>query len=206
MVCSGTQKKFTLIELLVVIAIIAILASMLLPALNQARERAKTIKCASNLKQIGLAVTEYTMENKNYLPAAKTSNTYCYPDELWDHLYPGVDDVTSVEKFNSGLFKCPKRNDSLYPYTTKASYGVNIIYGPADDIFAHQTITLAKSTSQTAYLLETRSSYARLDLIVYDRHMLANILFLDGHVKGMKQSEIPTNYWDNSVLFWGDTQ
>ena len=73
---------FTLIELLITIAIIAILASMLLPALNAAREKSYKISCNSNLRQLGFAMMNYTGDNDDYYPRARSSvdtNYYNWP-------------------------------------------------------------------------------------------------------------------------------
>jgi prepilin-type N-terminal cleavage/methylation domain-containing protein/prepilin-type processing-associated H-X9-DG protein len=100
-------RGFTLIELLVVIAIIAILAAMLLPSLNMARETAKSIACTNQLKQIGLATVFYMGDNSEYLPMISGKGE-------WDDKLSGyLSKKTNIKK--ELIFECPSTNIGPYP-------------------------------------------------------------------------------------------
>ena len=128
------RKFFTLLELLIVIAIIAILAGILLPALNSAREKAKTITCSNTQKQLSLYFFSYASNNQDFLPAVRTGD-WLAVETRWNTQLDRSENLpfkpphkriiwndTGLWRFGTGecpLFECPsyelKKNDSWNP-------------------------------------------------------------------------------------------
>jgi prepilin-type N-terminal cleavage/methylation domain-containing protein len=116
------RRAFTLIELLVVIAIIAILASLLMPALARAKSKGKSIACISNLKQLGLAIRMHADEHDQKYPMADNEVPYNYYPRP---LPPNVDLITiTLSNYLGGsmrVFQCPSDNQKFFE-TLQSSY------------------------------------------------------------------------------------
>jgi prepilin-type N-terminal cleavage/methylation domain-containing protein/prepilin-type processing-associated H-X9-DG protein len=187
------KKSFTLIELLVVIAIIAILTSMLLPALNKARESAHRINCVNKLRQIGTGALMYAQSYDGWVlsgrPKAPPNGRYWFT-EVGD----------TIEK-DISFFKCPANKVGLGPYQdglfTYTHYGINSFFAGGYTPIRRESQVSKASVAIFIGDHNVKNTYTmQYSVYVAFRHMntdpygQGNILYYDGHVESKTKNNI----------------
>ncbi len=208
------KKYFTLVELLIVIAIIAILAAMLLPALNKARKRARSITCLNALRTSGQFFCMYTNDFNGVLPSQDATSGTGRWISVMSMLYYGAKstDYASTRSTIAGRkgFRCPENatKATVQAWTERVNYGMNNLLGGAGNAKNHFPINKARAPSQTlvigdgqwsdsgwfnSHLTTNGSSYAEMLVqgpsIIHQNQ--TSILMIDGHVERRTLHNIP---------------
>lgn len=196
------KMHFTLIELLVVIAIIAILAAMLLPALNQARERGRTSACMNQEKQMGLAIQTYAGNNNDYLLLSGD----IWPQRLAREINPAVSWSwgwpTGTPSQIKTLFTCLSNRTQLtwgstYVYNARFNYNAWAPSYKAYKFGRLKNITLLMLLMDgVTYRGSTQSN--SFDYSMGHASFVhgggCNVLLGDGHVQNQKRTLLQYNY------------